>query len=282
MQVRGVILVTLALFLGIAALILHLLAMSSPRWKITKRDRPPAMSPVSYGLWQRCEYTNVTIMKQGVALGTRPNVQICRPNRYMRYSVNDFEACYSVRRNCPVTEPGQLPKGCSCRYLPSARGLQWLTVLAAIFLILGLLILYLKTIAKPENNSAQLVLGFGPFVCFVLTLLLMVTTLILLGAYLRRDTYEDFTFPLTTVTNDTVNPHGFELFSLRNYAKHYASIFSKERYAAAVNELRTDANTHYHTAIGWATGFEIIATALIFLVTAITFLLGNASRSEDI
>jgi len=281
MVARGVVLVTSALFLGIAALILHSLAICSPRWKITKRDAAPAMPPVSYGLWQRCENNNITIMKQGVALGTRPNVQICRPNRYMRYSVESFDQCYNIRRNCPVMEAGQLPKGCSCRYLPSAKGLQWLTVLAAICLVIGLLILYLRTIATPENESAGFVLNFGPFICFALTLVLMVTGLILLGAYLRRDTYEDYTFPLTTVSNDTNNLHGFELFSLRNYAKHYASTFSKERYNAAVDELTKDANTHYHTVIGWATGLEIIATALVFIVTGITFLLGSSSRSEN-
>jgi hypothetical protein len=110
------------------------------------------MAPVDYGLWQRCEYTNITIMKQGVALGVRPNVQVCRPNRYMRYSVDNFDLCYHIRRNCPVTEPSQLPKGCSCRYLPSAKGLQWLTLLAAGCLILGLLLLYLKIITSPQNR----------------------------------------------------------------------------------------------------------------------------------
>jgi hypothetical protein len=66
--------------------------------------------------------------------------------------------------------------------------------------VIGLLILYLKTIASPQNGlwfikkkqkknfilnfleSATLVLSFGPFISFVLTLILMVTTLILLGA----------------------------------------------------------------------------------------------------
>lgn len=110
------------------------------------------MAPVSYGLWQRCEYANITIMKQGVALGVRPNVQICRPNRYMRYSADKFDTCYHIRRNCPVIEPEQLPEGCSCRYLPSAKGLQWLTILAAVFLVLGLLLLYFKTIATPQNG----------------------------------------------------------------------------------------------------------------------------------
>jgi hypothetical protein len=280
MPIRGVTLVTLALFLGIAALILHSLAIASPRWKITKRDARPVMPPVSYGLWQRCEKVNITIMKQGVALGTRVNVQICRPNVYMRYSLDHFDACYSIRRNCPVIEPGQLPQGCYCRYLPSAKALQWLTILAVVFLVIGLLILYLKTIASPQNDSATLVLSFGPFICFLLTLLLMATTLIVLGAYLRRDTYEDYTFPLTTVSNDTINQHGFELFSLRNYAKHYG--FSKERYAAAVAELIEDANGTYHTTIGWATGLEIIATALILVVTILTYFLGAALKSDNL
>ena len=110
------------------------------------------MGPVSYGLWQRCENTNITITKQAIALGIRPNVQICVPNRYMRYKADKFDSCYHIRRNCPVIEQDELPEGCACRYLPSTKGLQWLTILAAIFLVLGLLLLYLKTIASPQNS----------------------------------------------------------------------------------------------------------------------------------
>ncbi len=91
-------------------------------------------------------------MKQGVALGTRHNVQLCRPNRYMRYSVENFDVCYYVRRNCPVTEPAQLPKGCSCQYLPSAKALQCLTIIAAAFLVIGLIILYIKLITSPQKG----------------------------------------------------------------------------------------------------------------------------------
>jgi len=282
MQVRGVVRISLALFLGIAALVLHLMAICSPRWKITKRDLPPAMTPVSYGLWERCEYTSVSIMKQGVALGTRHNVHVCRPNRYMRYSVENFDTCYYVRRNCPVVEPGNLPKGCSCRYLPSTKGLQWLTILAAVFLSIGLLLLYVKLVTSSQKDTVVFALSYGPFICFVLTLLLMVTTLLLLGSYLRRDTYEDYSFPLATISNDTTHAHGFDLFSLRSYAKHYASTFPKDRYVAAEKELRATSNTHYHTVIGRATIFEIIATILICIVTAITFLLGASSRAADI
>jgi hypothetical protein len=91
-------------------------------------------------------------MKQGLALGVRPNVQLCRPNRYMRYSPDNYETCYTIRRNCPLPDHAHTHEGCSCRYLPSAKGLQWLTVLAAICLVIGLLILYLKLITSPQNG----------------------------------------------------------------------------------------------------------------------------------
>jgi hypothetical protein len=121
------------------------------------------MAPVSYGLWQRCESVNMTIMKQGVALGIRPNVQICRANRYMRYSPMKYDTCYHIRRNCPVVEPSQLPQGCSCNYLPSTKALQWLTVFTAICLVLGLLLLYLKTIASGQNGRSHVNVNVNVF-----------------------------------------------------------------------------------------------------------------------
>jgi len=268
--------------LGIAALVLHLLAIYSPHWKTIKRDREPVMTPVSYGLWQRCEYDNLPIMKQGVALGTRANVEICYPNRYMRYSPNNYQTCYNVRRQCPVLEKSQLPEGCLCRYLPSTKGLQWLTVLAAICLICGLLIIYLKIITSSNNSKAEFVLNYGPLICFLLTLVLMVTGLILFGAYLRRDTYEDYSFPLQSVVNSSHTLQGFELHSLRSYAKLHEATFSRESYKVAENELRTDANTHYHTVIGRAAIYEIIATLFILIVTVLTFLFGTSTRADDV
>ncbi|CAF1398396.1 unnamed protein product [Adineta steineri] len=278
MQIRGVVLVTVALFLGIAALVLHLLALCSPHWKITKRDAEPVLSPVSYGLWQRCENTNLTIMKQGVALGVRPNVEICRPNLYMRYPPQKFNLCYNIRRNCPVLQVDQIPEGCSCRYLPSTRALQWLTVSAAIFLIIGILLLYLNNIAQPQNESAVLLVRYAPFICFLSALLLLATGLILFGAFLRRDTYEDFSFPLQSLKNGM---QSYDLHSLRNYAKFHENV-SRELYTKAEQELREDANTHYHTIIGRATVYEIIATTLIFIVTAVTFWFATSSRAEDL
>lgn len=114
------------------------------------------MAPVSYGLWQRCENVDTQIIKQGVTIGTRKNVQICWPNLYMRYPPEKFDICYSNRRSCPVLDKDHLPEGCTCRYLPSTQGLQWLTILAVAFIIFGLLLLYLKTIASAQNGFISL------------------------------------------------------------------------------------------------------------------------------
>ena len=83
-------------------------------------------------------------------------------------------------------------------------------------------------------------LSYGPFICFLLTLLLVVTGLIVFGACkslgkvlplidlisskppedLRRDTYEDNSFPLPTNENKTLEGP-YNLHSLRNYAKSH-------------------------------------------------------------
>jgi len=149
------------------------------------------------------------------------------------------------------------------------------------FLILGLLLLYFKPIIHSDNHSGEQVLGLGPFICLVLTLILIVTALILFGTYLRRDTYEDYSFPLKSVTNDTNRLQSFDLHSLRNYAKRFEDSFSHDRYLAAERELREDANSHYHTVIGWSTGFEIIAAILVFLATVVEFWYIVTSRAEN-
>ena len=58
--------------------------------------------------------------------------------------------------------------------------------------------------------------------------------------------------------------------------------FSHERYLAAEKELRTDANNHYQTTIGRATLYEIIATVLTLIATALAFLLATASRQGNL
>ncbi len=54
-----------------------------------------------------------------------------------------------------------------------------------------------------------------------------------------------------------------------------------EDYFDAEKELRADAHTHYHTVLGRATFYEITATILVLLNTALTFWLSTLTRSED-
>lgn len=82
------------------------------------------------------------------------------------------------------------------------------------------------------------------------------------------------------MSNDTSTLQFFDLHSLRNYAKYYEATFSQDRLNQAVKELRLDADTHYHTVIGRATIYEIIATALVFVVTALTFWFGTLVTRE--
>lgn len=283
MAVRGVTFITAALAVGIAALVLHLLALCSPQWKVTERVIEPIMPPVTYGLWQRCEYENKSLTEQGVAVGVRLNVPICYPNRYLRYSPSSYRTCNFYRNKCPVMNKNDLLKECSCRYLPSSKALQWLTVLAAICLVLGLILLYFKAIATPQNNSAAFVLSHGPFICFFLTLLLLVTGLILFGSYFRRYTYEGYFFPLEAEKYSKYNIPSvtYNAYSIRQYAKTNESKLTNDDVSQIVKELIANGNSHYKTRIGRATVYEIISTILVLIGTALTFWLVKLTASDE-
>ncbi|CAF0892969.1 unnamed protein product [Didymodactylos carnosus] len=285
MRVKGVILITLALFLGLGGLILHLLAIFTTKWKITKRDKDPPLAPISYGLWQRCEMQNVTFSKQAVGINAR-ETYVCMPNRYLRYNSEHNAECFYRRRECGLYSANSIPADCRCRYLPSTKGLQWLTILAAISLVLGLLLLYLKLIATAQNGSAAFLLGFAPFIFIFLAFLFILTTLILFGSYLRRDSYEEFQFPLNTLKNldDSTNQNrlGFNLHGLKNYIRRHPELFDREKARATIDELLTTINDTYHTVIGWSAGFEIIALILVLGSTVLAFLLAMGSKSEDV
>lgn len=126
----------------------------------------------------------------------------------------------------------------------------------------------------------------------------MFNLFVFLNEDFRRDTYEDYSFPLQSL-EDFSPTDTFDLRSLRVYAKdlgkyeriYYLYLYflyyylgerlTREQYIKAENELRDDARTHYHTVIGRATIYEIIATVLVFSNTVLTFLLGTITKSED-
>jgi hypothetical protein len=62
---------------------------------------------------------------------------------------------------------------------------------------------------------------------------------------------------------------------------HSGVELSPDEYIQAEKELRSDANTHFRTVLGRAAIYEIIATGLILLGTALTFWLSTLKTSED-
>ncbi|CAF3876769.1 unnamed protein product [Adineta steineri] len=73
------------------------------------------------------------------------------------------------------------------------------------------------------------------------------------------DTYEDYSFSLISVTNHTRAIQAFDFYNLRNYNKYHVNMKDIKK---AEEELRKDANTHFHTRI---------VTILIFIITAVAF-----------
>jgi hypothetical protein len=69
----------------------------------------------------------------------------------MRYTPKSFTRCHNIRRNCPVSNK-ETPAECQCNYLSSTKALQWLTIIAAVFISLGLILLYLRIISSPGNS----------------------------------------------------------------------------------------------------------------------------------
>lgn len=84
--------------------------------------------------------------------------------------------------------------------------------------------------------------------------------------------------------NTTVKPNDqpkqliFSFFFWLNLA----STFSHEAYKAAKKELLNDANAAYHTIIGRATCYEIVATILVLIGTAISYKLAVATKKDDV
>ncbi|CAF0892986.1 unnamed protein product [Didymodactylos carnosus] len=231
MRIKGVIIITLALLLGIAALIFHFLAMFTKRWK-------------------------VAIPK---------GVQNISNNNPHYYGFIYRHLCSSLTK---VVHP------CTCDYIPSTKGLQWCCILAALYLILGILVLYLKLIAAPQNASAAFLLGFVPVSLIFIALLFMLTTLILVGAYLRRDEYEDYDVILSSIpAEESVNYYRLtQYFKLNNK--------QNALYKQAQTEFKAYHQNNYDAHIGWSTSFEIVAFVLTFLVFMLAIFLALAKTEE--
>ncbi|CAF0893211.1 unnamed protein product [Didymodactylos carnosus] len=305
-RIKGVIIITLALLLGITALIFHFLAMFTKRWKVTIPKGVQNISnnnPHYYGLWERCQYMDISFATPVVIKSSSTNIInfdtgtptirnfVCRPNTYLRYKSKDIdtEICFIYRHLCSSLTNVIHP--CTCNYLPSTKGLQWCCILAAIFMILGLLLLYLKLIAIPQHDMLAFLLNFTPILFIFFSILFMLTTLILIGAYLRRDEYEDYDVVLSSIlTGESVNLYRLKQYFQLNKRKiltynnefkmiiHHFYILDQDTfYKQAIEEFKTYHLNNYDAHIGWSTGFEIIALVSAFLVLVLSLELALAT-----
>lgn len=126
------------------------------RWTITIPNQPRGPNDQNhyYGLWTRCQYSNTSFVMPDIS--SQPNIEnfVCRPNTYVRYDIFSKEAsqkCYSSRHQCSSIV--DVPSDCKCKYLSVTKLQQWLSILAAIFILLAICVLYLKLIASPQNGS---------------------------------------------------------------------------------------------------------------------------------
>lgn len=128
----------------------------SNRWivSIPRRSRGPNDQTRYYGLWSRCQYSNTSFVIPDIS--SQPNIEnfVCRPNFYIRYDTTNEQLnqiCYESRHQCSSII-GVHPD-CKCKYLHSNQIQQWSTILASVFLLLTIIILYLKLIASPQTSS---------------------------------------------------------------------------------------------------------------------------------
>ena len=119
---------------------------------------------------------------------------------------------------------------------------QWFSLLAAVFLLLTIFIFYLRLIASPQNGlfveidtrhlclllllaSASFLLTFAPMGLLSFALLVMLVTMILLGAYLRRNEYEDYDVKLPKTFFEPMNeaPETVNLYRLKAFFRSHPS-----------------------------------------------------------
>ncbi|CAF1615726.1 unnamed protein product [Adineta ricciae] len=199
--------------LAIMAFIFHATAMGHHHWKhVTGTNITlTGFNRTTIGLFMRCVPSDTLY------------TEVCFPNTYPVL----HRACkWSDCQNKNLTE------NCGCDYLPSTKGIAACTILAAVFLGISIILLFIHSIRTNETRVAAILLSFLPLILLLLTFIFMLIALILVGSYLSRD-----------------------MMAI------YRTIFDNESW----EDARKIATQSYSTQIGWASGLEIIALVLTFL-----------------
>ena len=155
--------------LVVAAFIFHVTAMGHHHWKkVVGRNASyqiEASSETTIGLFTRCTSSNTD------------KIEACFPNLFPTGGDCNYLSCLS---RTPVA-------GCSCDFLQSTKAIASCAIIAAIFLGLSIIILFIHSINTSETRSLSLILGLVPLLFLILAFAFILTTLILVGCFLSRD-----------------------------------------------------------------------------------------------
>ncbi|CAF1051371.1 unnamed protein product [Rotaria sp. Silwood1] len=215
--------------LVVFAFIFHATAMGHHHWKKATANIPVPgrFIETTIGLFTRCipSETNQT--------------ETCFPNKYpMSDNCYNWTACLPRNPN----------EACQCDFLPSTKGIAACTIIAAVFLGLSIIILFIHSINTSETYSIGVCLSFFPLILLLLAFIFILIALILVGSYLSRDIMQTFRTP-----NNVNN----------------------------LDDLRNLAANAYEIRIDWSTGLEIIALILTFfsliLYALFVFKIGRSS-----
>jgi hypothetical protein len=151
------------------AFIFHINAMGHHHWK---KATPLSTATPTLTL----NYTTIGLFTRCIPSQTYKE-ETCFPNLYPANTSCDWTNCLQASSS----------GNCQCDFSPSTKGIAACTILAAIFLGLAIIILFVHSINTNEPRSLGLFLGFCPLILLLLAFIFILIALILVGSYLSRD-----------------------------------------------------------------------------------------------
>ena len=148
--------------LVVMAFVFHITAMEFHHWKEARGKNIPGT--VTIGLFSRCGLNNAT------------RVIACSSNLFPNENCIG-DSCESRVKN----------ETCGCDYLPSTKGIAACAIIAAVFLGLAVILLFIQSINTTESRLVSIVFGFFPILLLLFTWIFILITIILVGSYLSRD-----------------------------------------------------------------------------------------------
>jgi hypothetical protein len=180
----------------VIAFIFHINAMGHHHWKMAtaKNIATTGFNFTTIGLFTRCVPSESN------------KTETCFPNLYPTSGgCTRWSDCLGRSGN----------DACQCDYLPSTKGIAACTIIAAIFLGLAIIILFLHSIKTTASRAVELFLGLFPLILLLLSFSFILIALILVGSYLSRDVmYIIQTVPSKYISENYKKNHKFIVFNI--------------------------------------------------------------------